>query len=510
MITSDADDPTARAYALYSSGLSKADVAREMGISEWAALILLRDVQLRYPSRRVRAKDELRDRARARRAEGATYDEIAAELGVSKSSVSLWVRDITVPVRPYDPERAERAREARWGARLRQRDMKRRGTKAAAGDLVGGLSQRELLLLGAVAYWCEGSKDKPYARRERFVFVNSDPDLIRLMLDWLALMGVADESVSLRLHIHETADVPAAAAFWREVVGPSYPAFRRPTIKRHQPTTNRLGTGDDYHGCLVLGVISSASLYWTVEGLWRKICENLHVEQQIRRGVIGNTPDFGSGIPGSSPGGGAFASATPTATAGDASALSSAATRRVSSGDVPTRAYRGGRLSRSAPAAVVVLAAGEGTRMRSSIPKVLHPLAGRPLLQHVLAATDPLDPARTLVVVGHGRDQVSASLAAQHTPVVQEQQNGTGHAVRIALATLGEGALSPDDVVVVVPGDAPLLRPETLSDMVELHTAHAGSRDAVDRRARRPHRIRPDRADSRRRRRPDRRGTRRR
>jgi bifunctional UDP-N-acetylglucosamine pyrophosphorylase/glucosamine-1-phosphate N-acetyltransferase len=90
-------------------------------------------------------------------------------------------------------------------------------------------------------------------------------------------------------------------------------------------------------------------------------------------------------------------------------------------------------------------------------------------LQHVLAATDPLEPTRTLVVVGHGRDQVSASLATRHTPVVQEQQNGTGHAVRIALAALGEGALAPDDVVVIVPGDAPLLRPETLSDMVALH-----------------------------------------
>jgi DNA-binding CsgD family transcriptional regulator len=305
MITSDADDPVARAHALYASGLSKAEVAREMGISEWAAMIHLRDVQLRYPSRRVRAKDDLRERARARRAEGATYDEIAEELGVSKSSVSLWVRDITVPVRPYDPERAERAREARWGPRLRQRDAQRQATKQASAALVGELSERDLLLLGVVAYWCEGSKDKPYARRERFVFVNSDPDLICLMLRWLRLMGVPEDNVSLRLHIHETADAPAAEVFWREVVGPRYPAFRRPTIKRHRPTTNRLATGDDYHGCLVLGVSSSASLYWRVEGFWRKICGNLQAEQQIRRGVIGNTPDFGSGIPGPSPGGGA-------------------------------------------------------------------------------------------------------------------------------------------------------------------------------------------------------------
>jgi bifunctional UDP-N-acetylglucosamine pyrophosphorylase/glucosamine-1-phosphate N-acetyltransferase len=100
----------------------------------------------------------------------------------------------------------------------------------------------------------------------------------------------------------------------------------------------------------------------------------------------------------------------------------------------------------------------------------MHPLAGRSLLQHVLAATDPLEPARTLVVVGHGREQVSASLAKQHTAVVQEEQNGTGHAVRIALSALGEGALTHDDIVIVVPGDAPLLRPETLGELVDLHT----------------------------------------
>jgi bifunctional UDP-N-acetylglucosamine pyrophosphorylase / glucosamine-1-phosphate N-acetyltransferase len=470
------DNPAARAHALYASGLSKADVAREMGISEWAAMIHLRDVQLRYPSRRVRAKDEVRERARALRAEGATYDEIAAELGVSKSSVSLWVRDVTMPVRPYDPERAERAREARWGPRLREREAQRQATKEASGALLGDLSERDLLLLGVVAYWCEGSKDKPYARRERFVFVNSDPDLIRLMLGWLGLMGVENERVTLRVHIHETADVAAAERYWRQVVGPTYLNFRRATIKRHRPSTNRLRTGDDYHGCLVLGVISSASLYWQVEGFWRKICGNHQVEQQIRRGVIGNTPDFGSGIPGPSPGGGASCSSNQRNQQGSgdqvevACAQDRGAARRVSSGDVPTPALRGGCLSRSAPAAVVVLAAGEGTRMRSTTPKVLHSLAGRTLLQHVLAATDPLEPARTLVVVGHGREQVSASLAPQHSAVVQEQQHGTGHAVRIALAALGEGALAAEDVVLVVPGDAPLLRPETLGELVELHT----------------------------------------
>ena len=114
---------------------------------------------------------------------------------------------------------------------------------------------------------------------------------------------------------------------------------------------------------------------------------------------------------------------------------------------------------------VVVLAAGEGRRMRSATPKVLHPLGGRTMLGHVLAATGALRPDRTLVVVGHGRDAVIATLPASATPVVQEHQGGTGHAVRTAL----EAADVTDGTVVVVPGDAPLLTAATLTALVDAH-----------------------------------------
>jgi DNA-binding CsgD family transcriptional regulator len=271
MITSDADDPAARAHALYASGLSKAEVAREMGISEWAAMIHLRDVQLRYPSRRVRAKDELRERARARRAEGATYDVIAAELGVSKSSVSLWVRDITVPVRPYDPERVALMRERRWGPTLRRREAERQATKDASAALAGVLSEREVLMLGAVAYWCEGAKDKPYQRREIVQFTNTDPNLLRLMLRCLTLLGARPDDLTFRVAIHETADVAAAEDFWRASLGIPRVVFARATIKRHNPRTNRRRTADDYHGCLVIQVRGSAEIYRRIEGLWHGI-----------------------------------------------------------------------------------------------------------------------------------------------------------------------------------------------------------------------------------------------
>jgi bifunctional UDP-N-acetylglucosamine pyrophosphorylase/glucosamine-1-phosphate N-acetyltransferase len=122
----------------------------------------------------------------------------------------------------------------------------------------------------------------------------------------------------------------------------------------------------------------------------------------------------------------------------------------------------------SRPAAVVVLAAGEGTRMKSRTSKVLHELCGRTMLGHVLAAAGELEPERTVVVVGHRREQVVAYLsehAPAAEPVVQERQGGTGHAVRMALEQTGELR----GTVVVTNGDHPLLRGETLAELVRTH-----------------------------------------
>ncbi|GAA3200812.1 bifunctional UDP-N-acetylglucosamine diphosphorylase/glucosamine-1-phosphate N-acetyltransferase GlmU [Actinocorallia longicatena] len=108
--------------------------------------------------------------------------------------------------------------------------------------------------------------------------------------------------------------------------------------------------------------------------------------------------------------------------------------------------------------------------MKSRTSKVLHTLAGRSMLGHVLAASGALEPQRVLVVVGHRREQVTehlAQIAPAASAVVQEEQNGTGHAVRIALETVGV----LDGIVVVANGDMPLLRPETLQELVSAHRA---------------------------------------
>jgi bifunctional UDP-N-acetylglucosamine pyrophosphorylase / glucosamine-1-phosphate N-acetyltransferase len=127
-------------------------------------------------------------------------------------------------------------------------------------------------------------------------------------------------------------------------------------------------------------------------------------------------------------------------------------------------------VSQTRPAAVIILAAGEGKRMKSRTPKVLHALCGRSMIGHALAAARDLDPERLVVVTGHGRDQVGAEVA-RLTPdaavVTQEQQLGTGHAVRTVTESLG----AIPGTVVVTYGDMPLLRSQTLQELASVHQA---------------------------------------
>lgn len=114
----------------------------------------------------------------------------------------------------------------------------------------------------------------------------------------------------------------------------------------------------------------------------------------------------------------------------------------------------------------VVLAAGQGTRMKSELPKVLHRVAGRPMVQWVVEAVQATAPERVIVVVGHGADAVIAALPEGVEWCVQEERRGTGHATQIALAHAGDIG---SHAVMVLPGDTPLITADVLVDLVERH-----------------------------------------
>ena len=331
-----------QARAMRAAGRSRREIAAELHIGDDLMTELLAGTEVPDGLKRPRAKDEHRAAAVTLRAAGRTYDEIADELGVSKGSLSLWLRGLPrptdeegaalqaaahpVPVQLtlLDPaartDRAELARQMRldglllreiadalsvsvktacvwcaglpvpprakhggnrehvrmmnrkrWDRVLAERDEERADAKTRAAAEVGPVEARDLVLAAVVAYWCEGSKDKPYARRERVTFINSDPGLIRLFLAWLRQEDIGAERWRLSLSIHESADVDAATEYWADVAGVPAATFGKPTLKRHNPKTVRKNVDDAYVGCLVVRVLQGRELYQRIEGLWQGI-----------------------------------------------------------------------------------------------------------------------------------------------------------------------------------------------------------------------------------------------
>ncbi|WP_406279492.1 hypothetical protein OHT93_15345 [Streptomyces sp. NBC_00191] len=219
-------------------------------------------------TKRPNAKDDLREKARELRLQGMTYDQIQVELGCSKSSISLWVRDLPKPERRDPSEQAKLASRKRWEHERPRREAEREKTKLAAFDEIGQLTDRELFLIGVGLYWSEGSKSKPHRRQETVVFINSDPGMIRVYLAWLALLGVQRDSLRYRVMIHESADVDAAERYWAALAGVDVSALSKTTLKSHNPKTVRKNVGDGYRGCFVIRVLGCAELYRRIEGWW--------------------------------------------------------------------------------------------------------------------------------------------------------------------------------------------------------------------------------------------------
>jgi transcriptional regulator with XRE-family HTH domain len=267
-----ADFPQLReqAIALRRAGKSRREIKELLAItSNWTLNEALKGEPPQPWTWRPNAKDPLRDKARELRKQGLNYNQIAAELGVSKSSVSLWVRDLPRPA-GLSPEACRKRSAARvreyWAAERPIREAGRAAARAAAGAEIGRLTEREVIIAGAITYWCEGAKSKPHRRDDRVSFINSDPALIRFFLRFLEVAGIARELLIFRVYVHENADIGSAQRFWIDVTQARPAQFRSPVLKRHNPATVRKNTGRDYHGCLRIDVRRSASLYRKIEG----------------------------------------------------------------------------------------------------------------------------------------------------------------------------------------------------------------------------------------------------
>jgi hypothetical protein len=290
----------ARARLLRREGKTYAEIRAVVGevsddrLATWLAGIP-RPAQTRRTHKMVRERRE----ARRMRAAGATYTEIAAELDVSKASLSFWLRDMPVPERVarLRAEHLERIRGSGTKSTKRNAGSRMRARQSVAASAVQGLTPRELFVAGLAVYWSEGAKDKPWMRHGRVKITNSDPDLLRLFLVWLDLVGIREEERIYALSIHESADVATQERWWQDRLMIPAASFRAAVLKRHNPRSVRRNTGDTYHGCLLVEVRRSAALYDAITGWWRGAVGGLDQREP------GSCSDMlGSNLPGSSKG----------------------------------------------------------------------------------------------------------------------------------------------------------------------------------------------------------------
>ncbi|WP_053207334.1 hypothetical protein [Jiangella muralis] len=265
----DDTELAARVHAMRADGKTYVEIKTELGIG---ASTISRILGVYGKGRaRPRVTDELRGRARALRADGRSVPEIAAELGLAKSTAWLITKDLPWTLTEDRAEARAEASRAGWRHRKAQTAAERERITRTIVATFGELTDRELLIAGAVAYWAEGAKSKPWNPAEDLSFINSDPDMIRLHLEWLAVLGVDPGRLRFRLSIHESADVAAATAYWAEVVGVPVERFARATLKKHNPKTVRKNVNEGYRGCLVVRVSKGAPEYRIMNGWWSAV-----------------------------------------------------------------------------------------------------------------------------------------------------------------------------------------------------------------------------------------------
>ena len=232
------------------------------------------------------------------RREGTTYKAIQQRLGVAKSTVWRWLKaEGLVSAQPQQRTAFSRLARQRAVAAIRAKRLARTAAvMEPARKEVGGISSRELWLVGVALYWAEGAKQKPHNIAQQVAFSNSDPAMLRTFLAWLRdVCQISSDCLTFDLYIHESADVPSARQFWASTL--QIPGERfRVRLKRHNLSPRRRNVGEHYAGLVRINVPKSAQLNRKITG-WVE-----GIVQSLGESANGRPPEFGSGYPGSNPG----------------------------------------------------------------------------------------------------------------------------------------------------------------------------------------------------------------
>lgn len=200
---------------------------------------------------------------------GKSYSEIAALLTVSKSTLSLWLRNVELDESIKSILESKKFLGQQKGGLSKKnfRILSQNFLELSALKEIDKISNRELWLLGIIAYWCEGSKQKEYNVSQPVVFANSDPILLKLFVKWLKVICKINENdILYTIYIHENANSKKALLYWSKEMNILENKFTRTILKKHKVKTKRKNIDGTYNGLLRVTVRRSTNLNRKIKG----------------------------------------------------------------------------------------------------------------------------------------------------------------------------------------------------------------------------------------------------
>ncbi len=176
------------------------------------------------------AKHELHDQAIDMRKSGASYTQIKANLGVSKTTLSSWLQDYPLSrerineLRGWSERRIEKCRETK----ARKREDRIQSVYRHASQHIGNLSEREFFIAGILLYWAEGTKASPSV----VCMTNTDPTMLVFFLRWLEAQGVQKSRLKVKLHLYADMDIEKEISYWSDILSIPVSSFSKPYIKK--------------------------------------------------------------------------------------------------------------------------------------------------------------------------------------------------------------------------------------------------------------------------------------
>lgn len=216
---------------------------------------------------------DLKQKAIFLRRQGKSYREILEHISVSKSSLFLWLQEVTLTDSQVKRLQDKRETYAYRGAQKRRADRitKTKEIINRSSSEIGVITTRELFLLGIALYWSEGAKQKTINISQRVTFTNSDPRMVKIFLLWLdRICHIPSRNLRFELYIHENADIEIACKFWEKELNVKILPIR---LKKHTIKIGR-NVNTDYKGLIRVTVTKSTDLNRRISGWIKGITDN--------------------------------------------------------------------------------------------------------------------------------------------------------------------------------------------------------------------------------------------